>query len=136
MSIALDDSRWPVVTIRWEGATTDDEMAAHLERIDEILARRQPWLSIIEVASGSGTPSPRQMNLQAEYIRRNQAVIREYSLGTVFVVGSIMMRTVLRGVLTFQPPPDEHKIVATLEEAQAWARERFARASLPQPLGV
>ena len=73
-------------------------------------------------------PTGRQARLQANWMRDNEAQIRQRTLGIAFVISSPAVRGVLKAILALQSMPAPYRVESTAADAEAWLRERLAAA--------
>lgn len=119
-SITIDEGRFPLVTVTFVGDVSNDEFKAYLERLDRLLARGEPNAMVMDARRSARSPAI-QRKLQADWIKEREALLRRLSCGTAFVITSPLVRGVLTAILWLQPMPQPHTVVATPEEAEAWA---------------
>ena len=128
----FDDSRFPLVVVTFSGSLGDDDFEAYLARMSGLLARRSKNVTLLD-ARAADSPSARQRAKQADWLKANRETLQQYSLGTVFVISSAMVRGALTAILWMSPMPAGHTVVGTLEEGEHWAYERMVAAGVPLP---
>ncbi len=128
-SIEFDDSRFPIVRVKFEGVATNEEFERYLESMTKLLLRRQINVTVLD-ASRAGMSPPIQRKRQAEWMKEHDAELRRYSKGTAFVITSTLIRGALTAILWLQPMAVPHVVVATVEEAEAWARGKLREAGV------
>ncbi len=129
-SIVVDDSRRPILVVRFEGLVSDAEFETYLGDMEAQLKPGERVCTILD-ARVAGRAPPRQRKMQADWLARNAARLRQCSVGSVFVITSPLVRGVLTAILWLQPMPVAHAVVATMEEAERWANARLAEAKSP-----
>jgi hypothetical protein len=149
-SVQIDDSRWPLVTVRFVGDTLDEDFRQYLSFLNANMDRAeaaQTKTAVLFDARAGGRVSASTRQQMADWIRRNAEQTRRTCVGFAFVFDSAMVRGALTAILWLVPMPAPHTVVATLLEAENWMAERFAvhgvqisasRFSLPprQPRGA
>ena len=118
--IRFDESGWPVVVVHFEGSTTDDEFVAYLERLNELLARKQSYAIVLNATHAHFTPL-RHQRMQADWLRHHKGELTQLSAGIAFVFAVRIFRLVVTGVFMLQPPPAPHRVCATLADGVRWA---------------
>jgi hypothetical protein len=126
-SIVIDDSRRPIIVVRFDGLVSDAEFERYLGELEAQLEPGQRVCTILD-ARLAGRAPPRQRKLQADWLARNAGRLRESSVGSVFVITSALVRGVLTAIMWLQPMPVPHAVVATMDEAERWAESRLAAA--------
>ena len=132
MPIRLDLNQLPLVTVRWEGVCTDEEVVAYLTEMTA-LVKRADRRALIFDARLAALPSATQRNMQGKWLKEHQLRIRANTVGTAFVIESAVVRGGLTAVFWMQGLGSEHLVCATFGEALAWSEARLAQAGLPVP---
>lgn len=123
--LTVDTSRWPLVVLTYEGQPTDDVLQAHLEEIErEVLARRQPFVQIVDQLRGE-RPNPVQRAIIARHQGRMAELYQRYCKGEAYVAGP-ELRSAMVAVFWREPPRYPYTFAASMDQALAWARERLA----------
>lgn len=125
--IEVDEKLWPLVVFRYEGPLSMQDLEALVARLSEILARREPYVAIVDGRKSQGM-TPEQRQHQADWMKRNDAQLRKYCLGSAFVVTSALARLTLNVIVVLKPPPLPYTVVSTLEAAAVWAADRLEAA--------
>lgn len=132
-AITIDDSRHPLVLVTFAGTATDAEFQSYLERMETlVLQRRETNCTILDASRAGDTPA-KQRRMQAEWLKRNDALLKAYSVGTAFVITSPLVRGLLTAILWLTPMPTAHVVVASIDEAEAWARARLRERGVAVP---
>ncbi|HYO65517.1 MAG TPA: hypothetical protein VEU33_05495 [Archangium sp.] len=114
--IMFDDSRWPLLLLRVTGAMSDKQFGAFLAQSDTYLARGEKYVSILDLGQ-VGLPSPAQRQMQAEWIRRHDAPLRELVLGNANIITSAPIRLALSLIFHLNPLPMPYAAVADMDSA-------------------
>ena len=123
-SIHVNDSGFPLVVVTFEGSVEDREFDRYLAHLDTLLERQKRSVIVLDAARATRTPAT-QRRKQAEWMKENQALLRTYSVGTAFVISSPLVRGGLTAILWLQSLPTPYIVVATLAEAERWARAQL-----------
>ena len=118
-SVEIDESRWPLVTVRFEGIVDDETFRAYLEGLAGLLRRGESYALLFDARHADRTP-PVQRKMQAEWMQAHEAELRRLCVGTAFVITSPLVRGVLTAVLWISPMAMPHTVVSTVEEAERW----------------
>jgi hypothetical protein len=127
---SIDVSRLPVVVVRFSGLATDAEFDEYLVSMTRLIVERKQKSVTILDARQSGRSPATQRKKQAAWISAHENLLRQYSLGTAFVITSPLVRGVLTAILWLQPLPSDYTVVGTMAEAERWAHERLRSAGL------
>jgi hypothetical protein len=128
--IQIDQRRWPIVVFTFRGVVTPAELEEYLQTSERILAKGERYAGVVLADEVKPLDVP-LMRRQAAWIKEHEAALRRQSLGVAFVIGSPMIRGVLRAILWLQPMPQPHTLVSTEEEAIAWVRNALLRRPPP-----
>jgi hypothetical protein len=140
MGIEVDESRWPLVVVRFRGTLEDRDMRAYLNKLGQNLQRaeraRKKTALLFDAADGVHTTAI-QRKAQSEWIDAHAVQASRWCAGYAFALPSTALRGMLQAILWLAPMPAPHIVVKTSDEGEAWllARlERAERGSLhPQP---
>jgi hypothetical protein len=125
--IEIDDRLWPLVIFRFRFRPSMDELERYLARQEEMLARKQPMISLVQAEQAKLWETP-VLRRQAEWIKDHEALLRQYSLGVAMVMQSPIVRGMLKAILWIQPMPQPYTVCSSVEEGLRWLRERVASA--------
>ena len=129
---SIDESRWPLVVVTFDGDATDDEYRAYMNERTAQLARREKHATILDGRTCGAMP-PSQRKMQADWQREHAELVRQYTLGLAFLIQSPVLRGVLTAVLWMQPLSAPHHVAGTWPEAERWTIERLRAAGLSVP---
>jgi hypothetical protein len=128
-SIKFDDSHWPLIITRLQGAATDEQCEEYLARGTAYLQRGELYVSIIDM-SQLAMPTAAQRQRQTEWLKEHEVLMRQHLLGCALIVTSPLIRLVLSTTFHIIPMPTPHVVVQGLAEAVQWTTARLAEAGL------
>ena len=126
--IQVDDSRFPLVVVRFVGPNTDEEFRSYLQAMDRLLEDSRGFYGLLYDATEARMPSGRQSRMQTAWMEANEDAIRRSSVGTAFVISSVAIRGVLRAILMMQSMSTPYRVEATVAAAEAWLRDCLSAA--------
>lgn len=131
MSILVDVGQWPVVQTVWDGDQTADDIARYTSQVLELYARRQPFVTVTWMKRYKASPEVRRGI--AELMRKTQADVKQFSVGSALICSSSAFRFALSTVFLLKRPDTPYAVCATFEEAERFCREqaRLRRLVLP-----
>jgi hypothetical protein len=133
VGIEIDESRAPLVLVRFVGDVSDAQFERYLAELGaHVRARRGKTVTIFDMTLAPSAPGAHRQR-QALWVAEHAEALARTSLGSVFVVRSTVMRAALTAILWAQPLPQPHVCVATLAEGEAWARDRLRGAGVAFP---
>ncbi len=118
-----------VIVVRYDGRPDEAQFQTYLDQYTELLERGVPYSTVYTTQPGARMPSPRQVRMQASWMKEYRDRAASLSKGLAFHLPSPVMRGVLRGVLAIQPLGAEHVVVETEAEAMRWALERLGESA-------
>ena len=122
--ITLDDSSWPLLSVRMSGNVSDAQYARFLQQMDGYLARDERFVCLMDVSQCS-VLTVTQRYMHAEWIHRNEARLRQLMLGMSSVMTSAHMR-LSRSLLTYlKPLPVPSATVSDVDAALRYAAGRL-----------
>lgn len=132
-SITFDDSLWPLLLSRFEGAASDEQYEEYLARGTDYLLRGDRYVSVLDMVRLS-VPTASQRHRQAEWLKRNEALLGQRFMGCALVITSPFVRVALSTVLHLRPLPSPYTVAANLGQGVTWAtnlleKEGFTEAA-------
>ncbi len=131
-TIECDESRWPLVLIRYKATVDESEFPTLLAK--QIASSKRAltekvlqWL--IYDASLGYHASPKVRHLQAQWMETNKELLRLTVGGVAMVFTSPLTRGVLTAIMWVTSMPYPHTVVATVPDAEAWCKVRLAQQS-------
>jgi hypothetical protein len=123
--------RPPIFVVRRVGVASPADMAFMLERARVTLADSpRPCVLVYDAGRDpSGRPDARSRQLTAEWMKANEALLRERCAGCDFAFPNPLSRGVLTAILWLRSPPFEARLHGSCAEALASAA-RKSRAPL------
>jgi hypothetical protein len=114
--ITFDDSLWPLLVLRVTGAMTDKQYEEFLARSSTYVERGEKYVSITDIGQ-VGIPSAAQRQMQAEWIRKHEAALREQVLGNANIINSAPIRLALSLIFHLKPLPMPYAAVGDMDSA-------------------
>ncbi|MEM9215826.1 MAG: ABC transporter ATP-binding protein, partial [Cyanobacteria bacterium P01_F01_bin.150] len=137
--VSIDDSRWPIVSARFEGAGTMTEMNQFYTRFETWLAKQEPFALVVQrnnaeeaEKQGKRSPEAKQMRQAGmDWIKAHKPQISQYCAGVAMVPDSAKLVKVwgpMVGAAAKTMYGCPGKVFGSTEEAKVWATERLDRA--------
>lgn len=123
------EQRGELLITTYYGAASDAQYEAHLEEMDALLEANlhdetRRWGVIVDATRWLKSTA-RQRQLHAEWMNRNEALMRGRTAGIAFVISSALVRGGLTAVLWLARLPCPYVVVETLDEAVSWCEQRL-----------
>ncbi|MEM9818404.1 MAG: ABC transporter ATP-binding protein, partial [Cyanobacteria bacterium P01_D01_bin.6] len=134
--VTIDDSRWPLVSVRIQGMGTPDEMTCFYNHFEEWLAKRERFALVLqrkdaEAAEQAGKRSPVAKQMRKEGIawtKVHKPEISQYCAGVAMVPDSAKLIK-LWGPMVAKVTQNMYgcpgKVFSSLDEAKDWAAEQL-----------
>jgi hypothetical protein len=119
----IDESSFPIIRIGFTGSkSTDQNFQAYLDQT-KICYRHGKPLVIIFDASKASIPSLSHQKMQANWLKENEELMRNFCSGTAYIIPNAAIRAILKMIFSFQNQPVPYKIFERQAEAEAWVNE-------------
>jgi hypothetical protein len=128
LAYAVDVSRWPLVVIGATDAVRDNRaLEATYAAIEAALARRQPFVAMIDVRGAVSDPTRRKRMIG--FVQDRRAQLDHFLLATAAVVGSGLERGIVTAALWLLPGTANVRVFTDRNEAEAWLRQELTQRS-------
>lgn len=118
----IDESNFPLVTISFTGEKSSDEnFSTYLREMKAAYRHQTPFVIIFD-ATNAVFPAIKHQKMQAGWIKEYDQMIKDYCLGTAYVMPGAMIRTVLKSILSLQKQPVPFLVAKSMEGGYQWAQ--------------
>lgn len=119
----FDDQKWPVLYVKFRREMpTHQEFDKYLKEFSCYLNRKEKHYSIIDASESKYLQAELRIK-QAKWLKENDHLLREYTLGTAYVIPNVLISFVLKGVFMIQPPSTPYTIVGSIDKAEEWVMQ-------------
>lgn len=133
--LTIDDSRWPLVSTRFQGLGSSEEMVQFYAHFEEWLAKKEPFALVLqrddaEAAEKKGkTPESKQIRKEGiAWTKKHKPLISGYCAGVAMVPDSVKL-IALWGPMVAKVTQNLYgcpgRVFSSLEEANIWAAEQL-----------
>jgi hypothetical protein len=122
---SIDESGFPVIRIEFTGEKSTDENFQHYLNATEACYRHQSKLGILFDATNASIPSLRHQQLQADWLKKHEGLMKEFCVGTAYVIPNIAIRAILKMIFSFQKQPVPYEIFEKIADAESWVRRQL-----------
>lgn len=119
-----DESRWPIVEIRFTEGTTIQEASSFLQWADSILARQQPFALLWENTGPSSVPPTFRVEL-ARWYRANRGLLLSQLRGVARVTDSLPVCPRVTSWMASRRLPFPMLLTGDCERARGWLLARI-----------
>jgi hypothetical protein len=116
----IDESNFPMIRIRFTGhKSTDFNFQNYL---DETRAcyRFGEKIAIIFDASRASIPGFAHQKMQANWLKENENLMKDFCAGTAYVIPNSAIRAILRMIFSLQKQPVPFKVFEKEIDAEEW----------------
>jgi hypothetical protein len=131
--ITFDDSLWPLLHVKFVGATTNAEFDVYLQTLSSYLQRKEKYITLVDASQTTAAPPVEQRQKQVDWLHQNEAVLREYQVGTAYVITSPLIRLAMNVIYLLKPPASPYTVVSDLNDAYGWSADRFRAVGMLLP---
>jgi hypothetical protein len=129
--VEVDDANWPIVLTTFDGQQGDDDVEYYIRRMDEIRARREPFVALTILRSYSNNLS--HLKRMGAWAKASSKGPVEWCKGSAIVLPSTAARFLISSFLLFVVPPFPLVSFDELPAAVDWVRRRLVAVGLPVP---
>jgi hypothetical protein len=136
--ILIDDSRWPLVFLRYPATFTDAEWEEHLARVVQFVRRDEPW-GMLNDSRGAAAPNAKQRKRVSEMYISHEPFVRRNWRGTAVVFDSLLVAGAVTAISWLQPPMHAFKATSDYDAGLEWVLSQFEpaiRADLRRKLAI
>jgi hypothetical protein len=126
--INVNADQFPLVVVTLPESASDDDVAAYLEELRALRARRVDYALIVNATASRGF-SAKQRQMQADYVEEGIEISRRHLKAFAFVAESAFQRGMLTAIFWLRKPEWPHAVFSSLLDARVWCRERLALAT-------
>src|SRR5690606_41870075 len=101
--IDVDTSAWPVVVITPHGEASDAQYLEMFRKIEGLWKRKEKFLTITDTRFTS-VGSARQRQLIGDWMKKNESLTNQYSLGSIIILSSAIGRGAVTAISWTHPP--------------------------------
>ncbi|WNG41264.1 hypothetical protein F0U61_51900 [Archangium violaceum] len=123
----VDGGLWPLLVVKFGRTGTLSDLDAYLEERRVWLERREPHVCIID-AREVHMPSTQLRQRYIDWLSAHEALLRQWTLGTAYIIQSPAVRMMMSVIRHFAPLTTPFVVTASLQPAAVWAAERLQEA--------
>ena len=121
----VETDEFPMVTVRFTGnAANQENFSTYLIELKEIYDQKKE-LAILFDASLAVFPGITYQKQQALWLKENEDLMKEYCLGTAYVIPNLIIRNVLKAIFKFQKQPIPYYVSSEISEAEDWINSKI-----------
>jgi hypothetical protein len=129
--VTVDESLSPLLVVRFGRSGSAQDLETYLTARAAYLRREQPHIVLFD-ARQVHMLSAGVRQRYTEWLREHETALRQWTLGTAYVIESPTVRMMMSVVRHFASMANPFIVTATLPPAAAWAADRLSEAGLAQ----
>jgi hypothetical protein len=118
----VDESTFPLIRITFTGSKSSDENFQTYLNQTKACYRHEKKIAIIFDASKASIPAISHQKMQADWLKDNKKLMRDYCVGTAYIIPNAAIRAILKLIFSFQKQPVPYKILEHEFEATEWVK--------------
>ena len=121
----IDSSNHPNIKVVFTGEqANDDNFLFYMQEVKAVYEQKQK-VAIIFDASNAVMPAIKYQKMQGDWLKENEQLMKDYCLGTAYIIPNLIIRNVLKAIFTFQKQPVEYLVCKNIEDANIWVKNKL-----------
>ena len=141
--VAIDDSRWPLVSVRFRGMCTPTEMAHLYRHFEEWLTKQERFALLLhwddaeaaeEQRKQSQSPEVKQIRKESiAWTKTHKSEIAQYCVGVAMVPDSKRLIALWGTIMTKTMYGSPSRVFGSFDEAKVWTTEQLGQTVVKAP---
>lgn len=121
----VDSSKSPIINVVFTGEqANDDNFPFYMQEVKAVY-EQQKNVAIIFDASNAVMPALKYQKMQADWLKENEQLMKDYCLGTAYIIPNLIIRNVLKAIFTFQKQPVDYLVCKNIDDANVWINDKL-----------
>lgn len=121
----IDDVQFPIIRVTFTGESADSEnFPFYLSEVKQTYDHKKN-LAIIFDATDAVLPALSFQQMQAQWLKDNTQLMKDFCAGTAYIIPNIIIRNVLKAIFSFQSQPVPYIICAETTKAEEWVSKQL-----------
>jgi len=123
----FDTSNFPLVIIAFTGnEATEANFSDYLTKTHQLYDAKED-LAIIFDATHATLPGFKYQKMQADWLKENEALMKNYCQGTAYIIPNLLVRGILKAIFAIQKQPVPYQVFSDYAQAEHWARQQLKK---------
>jgi len=119
--------KFPTVLITFTGTNaTDEEFEEYINCLATMYIQKEVFVILSDSRKGNYMKSKHRIDL-GNWTKKNEDMIQKQCKGVAFVMSSVIIKTMLKGIFMVQAPPYKYLIVDDIEKAEEWLAKQLEK---------
>ena len=121
----IDSSNHPIINVTFTGEqATDDNFPFYMQEVKAVY-ELQKKVAIVFDATNAVFPAMKYQKMQADWLKENEQLMKDFCLGTAYIIPNLIIRNVLKAIFAFQTQPVAYLVCKNRTDAQIWINEKM-----------
>jgi hypothetical protein len=121
----VDSSNHPIVKVIFTGEqANDDNFPLYMNEVKAVYEQQQKVVIIFD-ASNAVMPALKYQKMQGDWLKENEQLMKDYCLGTAYIIPNLIIRNVLKAIFTIQKQPVEYLVCKNDDDANSWVNSQL-----------
>ena len=121
----IDSSNHPTINVTFTGEqATDDNFVFYMQEVKAVYEQKKK-VAIVFDATNAVFPAMKYQKMQADWLKENEQLMKDFCLGTAYIIPNLVIRNVLKAIFAFQKQQVEYLVCKNRTDAQIWINEKI-----------
>jgi methyltransferase-like protein len=121
----VDSTDFPIIKLIFTGeAANTENFQLYLNELKQNYSSKQP-IAIVFDATKAVLPGIKYQKMQAQWLKDNEQLMKDFCAGTAYVIPNRIIRNVLSAIFALQKQPVPYQICSHRSEAEDWVNSQL-----------
>ncbi|MBC7642206.1 MAG: STAS/SEC14 domain-containing protein [Flavobacterium sp.] len=121
----IDSSNYPTIKVIFTGEQgNDDNFPFYMQEVKAVYEQQNKVVIMFD-ATNAVIPALKYQKMQGDWLKENEQLMKDYCLGTAYIIPNLIIRNVLKAIFTFQKQPVAYLVCKTMNDAEFWTKEQL-----------
>lgn len=119
-------SEFPTIKVTFTGeAAQANNFPLYLDEVKQSYDL-QNKVALIFDATKAVLPNISYQQMQAQWLKDNTQMMKDFCVGTAYVIPNLVIRNVLKAIFAFQAQPVPYLVCSSQAEAESWVKQQLS----------
>jgi len=124
--VDFDLSEYPIIVNRFSAKEpTNEEFDAWTKEMIKTISENKGIVLVQELTNAKYLSSENRIKV-GNIFKKHEKEIKQNVLGIAYIVPSVIVNMLLKGIFAIKKPATDYKVVKTEQEAMKWSRDKVA----------
>ena len=121
----IDSSNQPTIKVVFTGEQgNDDNFPFYMQEVKAVYEQQNKVVIMFD-ATNAVIPALKYQKMQGDWLKENEQLMKDYCLGTAYIIPNLIIRNVLKAIFRFQKQPVAYFVCKTMNDAEFWTKEQL-----------